>query len=119
MAEMETAVAGVGSEKLFENDKVIVWNFVLEPGEETPIHTHEHEYVWYAIEGSSLQVFDEAGKDLGTLPVPTGTVYELKLEDGHLEVVSEVAKGARVPVTHKAKNVGPTRYREILVEYKK
>ena len=75
--------------------------------------------MWYAIEGSSLQVFDDQGKDLGTLPVPTGTVYQLKLEDGHLEVVSETAKGARVPVTHSAKNVGPTRYREILVEWKK
>jgi mannose-6-phosphate isomerase-like protein (cupin superfamily) len=110
--------AGVGSQKLFENDKVIVWDFVLAPGEETPIHTHEHEYMWYAIEGSTLQVFDENGKDLGTLPVPTGTVYQLKLEDGHLEVVSDTAKGARVPVTHKAKNIGPSRYREILVEWK-
>src|SRR5690606_18191284 len=74
--------AGVGSEKLFENDKIIVWNFVLEPGEETPIHTHEYNYVWYAINGAPLQVFDEHGKDLGTLDVPTGAVYVLKLEDG-------------------------------------
>jgi len=112
------AMAGVGSEKIFENDKVIVWNFVLEPGEVTPIHTHEHSYMWYAISGAPLQVFDEHGKDLGTLEVPTGTVYSLKLEDGFLEILSEPGKGLRVPAKHSAKNAGSTPYRELLVEYK-
>ncbi|MDF2095967.1 hypothetical protein [Aquibaculum arenosum] len=111
-------MAGVGSEKIFENDKVIVWNFELAPGEETPIHTHEHSYMWYAIAGTALQVFDEHGKDLGTLDVPTGTVYSLKLEDGFLEILSEPGKGLRVPAKHKARNAGSTHYREILVEYK-
>jgi len=55
-------MAGVGTEKVFENDKVIVWNFVLAPGEETPVHTHEHSYMWYAIDGAPLQVFDEHGE---------------------------------------------------------
>ncbi len=41
----ETNMAGVGSEKVFENNKVIVWNFVLAPSEETPVHTHEHSYM--------------------------------------------------------------------------
>ncbi len=58
-------MAGVGSEKLFENDKVIVWNFELKPGEQTPIHTHEHSYVWYSIQGTDLQVFDEHGTTWG------------------------------------------------------
>jgi hypothetical protein len=109
---------GVGTEKLFENDKIIVWNFVLEPGEETPLHTHEYNYVWYAINGAPLQVSDEHGNDLGTLDVPTGAVYVLKLEDGFLEVTSEIMKGVRVPARHKARNAGTTPYREILVEYK-
>ena len=58
-------MSGVGTEKVFENDKVIVWNFTLAAGEETPLHTHDHAYMWYAIEGAPLQVFDEFGKDLG------------------------------------------------------
>ena len=111
-------MAGVGTEKVFENDKVIVWNFELGPGEETPIHTHEHSYMWYSIAGTQLQVFDETGKDLGTLEVPTGAVYSIKYEDGMLEVLSEPGKGVRIPATHKARNVGPTAYREVLVEYK-
>jgi beta-alanine degradation protein BauB len=111
-------MAGVGTEKIFENDKVIVWNFELAAGAETPLHTHEHSYMWYAIQGAPLQVFDEQGNDLGTLEVPTGAVYSLKLENGFLEVLSEHGKGIRVPATHRAKNVGSTPYREMLVEYK-
>ena len=37
----------VGSKKLFENDKVIVWDFVLQPGETTPLHQHERSYMWF------------------------------------------------------------------------
>ena len=58
-------MADVGLEKVFENDKVIVWNFELAPGEETPVHTHEHSYMWYAISGAPLQVTDENEKGLG------------------------------------------------------
>jgi hypothetical protein len=118
MTHKETIMAGVGSEKVFENDKVIVWNFTLEPGAFTPLHTHEHNYMWYAIEGAPLQIFEEEGKDLGTFDVPTGAIYSLKLESGYLEVLSEIGKGARVPATHKARNAGTTPYREVLVEYK-
>ena len=32
--------AGVGTRKLFENDKVIVWDFVLPAGAETPVHRY-------------------------------------------------------------------------------
>ena len=108
----------LGTEKVFENDKVIVWNFELAPGEETDVHTHEHSYMWYAVEGTTLRTYDEHGKELGDLEVPTGSVYSLKLDNGELEVLSDIGKGMRVPATHKARNIGDTRYREILVEYK-
>ena len=111
-------MAGVGTEKVFENDRVIVWNFELAPGEETQMHTHEHDYMWYAISGAPLQVFDKDENDLGTLEVPTGAIFELKLVDDDIEVMSEPGKGMRVPATHKARNTGPTPYREILVEFK-
>ena len=111
-------MAGVGSQKVFENDKVIVWNFELAPGAETPMHTHGHSYMWYTIQGAPLEVFDEFGKSLGTLDVPTGAVYSLKLDNGMLEVLSEIGKGMRVPAKHRARNAGKTPYRELLVEYK-
>ena len=118
MAGDRTSTGSVGTELVFENDKVRVWNFELAVGEETEVHKHEHEYMWYAITGTYLQTFDQDGNDVGTLEVPTGAVYSLKLDDGYLEVTSDIAKGARVPATHSAKNVGITPYREVLVEYK-
>ena len=111
-------MGGVGTEKVFENDKVIVWNFELAPGEETPMHTHEHSYMWYAISGAPLQVIDENGEDLGTIDITTGAIYSLKVENGEIEVLSEPGKGMRVPARHKARNVGSSPYREVLVEYK-
>ena len=111
-------MAGVGSEKVFENDEVIVWNLELAPGEETPLHTHEHSYMWYTIAGAPLQVTGPAGEDLGILDVPTGAVLSLKLDDGFLELLSEPGKGLRVPATHAARNMGHQPYREVMVEYK-
>ena len=115
---MNKEKAVVGTEKVFENDTVIVWNFELAPGEETPMHTHEHSYMWYAISGAPLQVFDANENDLGTIEVPTGAVFSLRLDGDEIEVLSEPGKGLRVPATHKARNAGTTRYREVLVEFK-
>ncbi len=115
---MNDEMGGVGTEKVFENDKVIVWNFELAPGAVTPMHRHRHDYMWYAISGSSLQVFDENEKDLGTLEVPTGAIFSLKLVGDEIEVLSEPGKGMRVPATHRARNAGTTTYREVLVEFK-
>ncbi len=115
---MAEKMGGVGSEVVFENDKVVVWNFELAPGAETPMHTHKRNYMWYAISGAPLQVFDENGQDLGTLEVPTGAVFHLKIDGEEIEVLSEPGKGMRVPATHKARNAGNTPYREILVEFK-
>ncbi|ENX34126.1 hypothetical protein F889_02790 [Acinetobacter colistiniresistens] len=108
----------VGSKKLFENEKVVLWDFELDVGAETQLHTHERSYVWYTIQGSSLQVLDKDGRDCGTLEVPTGSVFELNVENDVIEVISQVGQGAKVPATHTAKNVGSSIYREILVEFK-
>ena len=106
----------VGSTKLFENDKIILWEFVLEPGEQTPVHTHLHDYVWYVLEGTTLEVFDAEDKYLGKFEAPTGAIFPLRLEGD--ELVTTDDKGIRAPATHAARNGGPTRYREILVETK-
>ena len=33
----------MGSFIVFENDKVIIWELVLEPGQQTACHIHKHE----------------------------------------------------------------------------
>ncbi len=108
----------LGTEKMFENDQVSVWNFEIAPGEETEMHTHERNYMWYAIQGSTVQVLDENDNDLGSLEIQTGDVYSFKVEDGDIVVLSEPSKGVRFPAKHKARHIGATTYREVMVEYK-
>jgi redox-sensitive bicupin YhaK (pirin superfamily) len=106
----------VGTRKIFENDRIIVWEFQLEPGEQTPLHTHEHDYVWYVVEGSRLQASDADDRPIGEFDSNTGETFAFECVDG--ELVSTDGKGLRAPATHSARNVGSGRYREILVEMK-
>ena len=110
-------MGNVGTTKVYENEKIIVWEFTLKPGEETPIHEHKNDYIFYILDGTVLQVLGEEGADLGTFDAETGSVFAFKVEDGHL--ISTDGKNHRVPVIHSAKNIGQTEYREILVETKK
>jgi hypothetical protein len=109
-------MAGVGSTKIFENDRIIIWEFVLEPGEQTPRHTHEHDYVWLVLEGSRLETFDENGKSIGAFDSNTGETFSFRCVGS--ELVSTDEKGLRGPATHSARNAGTSRYRELLVEMK-
>ena len=109
-------MAGVGTNVVFEDDKVKVWEFVLEPGEKTPVHTHELEYMFYVLEGSTLKVFDEDDNDLGDLPLEDGDVVALHIKGDQL--VLRDNPDHTVPVTHSAQNVGTSRYREVLIETK-
>jgi len=106
----------VGTKKISEDDRIIMWEFVVEPGERTPSHTHRHDYLFYVLEGSTMELFDAEGSPLGSFEAQTGDVFSLKL-DGD-ELVSDDDKGLRVSATHSTRNLGSGRYREILVEKK-
>jgi hypothetical protein len=46
----------VGTALLFENDRVRVWEFRLEPGARGPFHAHTHPYFWTCVdEGMARQ----------------------------------------------------------------
>ena len=77
-------MAGVGTTKIFENDKINVWEFVLEPGETTPVHTHALDYVFYVLDGAPLRVFDGDGRELTTFDASTGSVFVLRMEGDDL-----------------------------------
>jgi len=109
-------VSGVGSSVLFEDDKIKVWEFKLEPGEQTPVHTHEMEYVFYVINGSTLEVFDSGSEFVTSLDFADGDVLPLRLEGDELVVIGNEA--LRIPATHSARNAGATPYRELLIEKK-
>ena len=44
-------MAGVGTQKVFENERVIVWHLDLEPGEQGERHTHHLDYVVKVVSG--------------------------------------------------------------------
>ena len=104
---------GVGTTKLFENDRVVVWDLTLAPGEESGVHTHEHPYFFQVLTGSTLSTLDADGQDLGSFTFEDGQTVWLDLE-GDEVILDDV----RVPATHNAKNIGSETYREILIELK-
>ena len=109
-------MADVGTTVIFEDEKIKVWEFNLEPGEQTAVHTHEMEYIFYVIDGTTLEVFDVDNNPLPPLELSDGDVVALRLDGDELVVIGN--ESVRVPVTHSARNAGPTRYRELLVEKK-
>jgi len=92
-------MAEVGSKLVFENERIRVWEFTLQPGETIDAHKHEHDYFFYPIEGGTLEVTRASGVTRATLEA--GQVYYRKGGD-----------------THAAKNVDDHRYHEVLVELK-
>jgi len=103
----------VGTRKLYENDRVAVWEFVMEPGETTPVHTHVHDYVLHVLEGAPAEIFDKDMKFLFSGELKSGETAYFRIEGDEL-----VADFGRLPATHAARNCGHTRHREILVEIK-
>ena len=87
---------------LLENDHVRVWENTLEPGAESPVHRHDHDYLLIDLEGDRL-TFNP-------------------IADGHFERMEYEVTPGFVPfllpggTTETAINTGTKRYRTILVE---
>ena len=101
-------MADVGTIKLFENERVVVCEVLLEPGQSTGVHTHEREYFYHVLEGSMIGTTDAEGNPTGDFQFGTGSTNWITVEDGEV-----VLGNTRASATHGAKNVGSSRYREI------
>ncbi len=44
----------IASKLLMENDRVRIWEMRLQPGERSPLHRHEHDYVMIQIAGDRM-----------------------------------------------------------------
>jgi hypothetical protein len=102
----ERVLGPIGTEVVFENDRVRVWEMRLEPGESSAVHRHELDYMLVLLEGDKIAAepepdtqgaFDEY---LEADVVPGSVVY---LNRGGVET---------------ATNVGKEPYREIIIELK-
>lgn len=91
----------IGTRLLFENEYTRVWEVVLEPGERQPLHRHELPYLVIPIEGGQGKI--------------TAVDGQVRLTDEHPgDVVFQPAGQV-----HELQNVGTTRYRNRLVEFKR
>ena len=110
-------MAHVGTNKVFENGKIIVWELFLGPGESHDLHTHQLPYVLYVMEGSTLRGFDADGKEAATAEVRTGEVLPFRIDGGDF-VSGSGPDELRLPASHSVQNIGESPYKEILIEFK-
>jgi len=110
-------MAGVGTQKVFEDDRVIVWHLDLEPGEQGERHTHTLDYVIRILSGSTLEVSGPDGELLDTVELEAGGATSFQIQGD--QIVSDRPGYPAVPATHSARNVGTTRFQEVLIEFKK
>ncbi len=98
-------IGGVGGRILLEDENVRIWELILEPGEASDLHKHEHDYYLVIFEGDYVAGVTPKGSPVdsfvGVVPKQGNTVA---IPKGGLEW---------------AYNVGQKRYREIIVELKK
>jgi hypothetical protein len=104
LSELEAASENkqLGTSVWFENDRIRVWEVLLEPGERGEFHAHTTNYFWTVVEGSrGLQRFSD-----GTFVVRDYVVGETKyLEHSPQDFL-----------IHDLENVGDSRLRFVTVE---
>jgi hypothetical protein len=102
MADRE--LGPIGTEVVFENERVRIWNLHLEPGERSAVHRHDNDYILVLLGGDRIAAEPEADtagsvtERLEADVVPGAVVY---LERGGVET---------------AVNVGQQPYDEVIIE---
>lgn len=62
-----TVVSDVGSTVLFENDRVRVWEMVLDPGEHCAFHQHHHDHVVLYGQAGTMRGQEHGDEDWGII----------------------------------------------------
>ncbi len=96
----ERELGDVATRLLLENDRVKIWEMLLEPGASSDLHRHTMDYVLYILEGTTI----DADR-------PDGTSQRFPVRPGQL---IWVPRGG----VERAVNRSDTRFRELLVELK-
>jgi uncharacterized cupin superfamily protein len=103
-AELEAAPANLdlGTELWFENDRIRVWEVLLQPGERGAFHAHTTNYFWTVVApGRGLQRFAD------------GTFIVRDYRPGETRYLEHTAENALI---HDLENVGETTLRFVTVE---
>lgn len=102
----ELAVAAnnlqVGTRLWFQNDRIMVWEVNLAPGERGPFHAHVRRYFWTVVDPGT-----------GRQRSPDGTVEVRRYEVGDTQYHEQSPAD---PLIHDLENVGETTLRFVTVE---
>ncbi len=103
-AHKDDPLGGVGGRVILEDDRVKIWELILEPGEASALHRHDYDYYLIIFEGDYVAGVTQPGSGIdsfvGKVPEAGNTV--------------SIPKGA----LEWAYNVGEKTYREVIVELK-
>jgi beta-alanine degradation protein BauB len=96
-------VAEIGTELLFENEAVRVWSMELAPGEDSPYHVHNLDYLFVYTTPSKIAFVQPSGQLGEAREYADGFVNYLAVGDG---------------LKHQIRNIADVPHRQILVEFK-
>jgi quercetin dioxygenase-like cupin family protein len=97
----EIAANPIGTDLIYEDERIRVWRIELAPGEETGFHTHELDYTTVVVDG-----------DVVARPNADGTVDTITVAPGQL------MRWYDGPLGHSLKNAGTKPFRNVIVEIK-
>jgi hypothetical protein len=103
----DRVLGGVGSEIVYEDDDVRVWQLRLAPGEDSAIHRHELPHLLIQVAGDRIAVVPEPDSE-----GPYRHYFAANVVPG---AVVRVAPGG----VETARNVGREPYLEVIVELKR
>lgn len=105
-ANARRVLGDIGTNVIYEDDKVRVWRLKLGPGEESPVHRHDLDHLLVQVSGDRIAVIPE--------PDTQGPFTELLEADVVPGAVVHVRQGG----VERARNVGSSPYLEVIVELK-
>ena len=97
----------VGQRVVYEDDRVRVWDIVLEPGGYFGLHCHEHDYLIVTLEGARCKTQELQ---------PDGTWQEIHFDFEAGDVVPVMVNGGQ---THRLFSTDDKRFVNRLIEFKK
>jgi hypothetical protein len=105
-ADATRVLGDIGTNVIYEDDKVRVWRLKLGPGEESPVHRHHLDHLLVQVSGDRIAVIPE--------PDTHGPFTEMLEADVVPGAVVHVRQGG----VERARNVGSLPYLEVIVELK-
>jgi beta-alanine degradation protein BauB len=101
LSPADVASNPIGTDLIFEDDRVRIWEIVLDPGQEAAVHTHHLDYTTVVVEGG---VVERLNAD--------GTTDRREVQPG------DIQRWYQSTARHGLRNVGTTRFRNVIVEVK-